>query len=573
MGTTQIIIDNHKYSIDDENIIDSGQEADICKISEDYVAKVYSDKAMKMTYDNGLERRNKLMALISSFKEHNSLFKNVAFPQTVVHKGCSEFDCIYGFSMFYFKDCPPMIKMRYNGTKRDFNDYKGHKLDDKKAIDFLYNISHTVHRLHHESGSGIIIADVNEKNILYDIHSNLPIIVDIDSAQIGLMKSFTESPENLDPSIEKEPRDIHGRHTYSMQSDIFALACVYYKFLIGNDPFYIDAYQEITQEQAIGKDNKKNGFCILKFLTEKKMILNGIHLSEDSEKNKLEIERLNIIKGKYPKIYDYFVSIFVNGNRISLLRTLEPSDPRHPSYAIIKAMSIYNRIKSKSKPTVSPTHADMRKEITIAICADDEEELVSRPSKTLQPTQINTVTIATCEEETKETTSQQRKEAKGLPLKSRDDITRALCGEDQEETRQQPIKAVTDISHLLTNLRAAIIQAICGGDEEELMSRSSKSVQHAPVDTRKAIIQAICGDEKEELTYSPIRPVKNAPVDTRKAITNDTINKKNKQTLGHNVSTTHDNISTTHNRDSKDPEDLLTFLESYGSVVPTLSGS
>ncbi|MCD4760532.1 hypothetical protein K8R42_01405, partial [bacterium] len=177
MANIPIILDgtdHHSLDEDTDLICKEGKEAEIYKLSDEYAVKIYRDNVIDKTPEQGFNTRMKLLALCSSFSDNVSHFnRNVAFPQKLLYKWCKEFDCIFGFSMNYFKECYDMGRMSYDPRISDFKSPASYKFDDNKAVDFIYKLFTIIDLLH--SKLGIIIGDVNLTNILCSDHHNSPI--------------------------------------------------------------------------------------------------------------------------------------------------------------------------------------------------------------------------------------------------------------------------------------------------------------------------------------------------------------------------------------------------------------
>jgi hypothetical protein len=90
---------------------------------------------------------------------------------------------------------------------------------------------------------------------------------------------------------------------------------------------------------------KEKGISIMKFCHSSVLDLNGVQYLKHEENSKIEA-RLNVLKTKFPKLFDFFISIFVDNNRTTLLQTLDRSDPRHPAY-IFYSQSGFDKVKKE----------------------------------------------------------------------------------------------------------------------------------------------------------------------------------------------------------------------------------
>ena len=331
------IIGGANYTLDKP--IKWGGEGEIYKLDQKSLAKIYYPDIINT------ERRLKVLSLCTSFSDNINHFgtESFAFPQKPAYEDKEVFDRLSGFSMSYFKDlkrnepCPDIDKVCFDLNTNDFKRYRNYKFDDAKAVDLIYNIFDVVDRLHK---SRIILGDVNTGNILYNQNSGLPVIIDLDSAQIGLLRCLACSDEYLDPIIQEQGKDSQGSYTYSFESDIFSIACVCYEFFIGANPFFV-------QTKPSPKNilyNKENGICILRFCHSSTSVLNGVQCLPTVANSNIET-RLRALQAEYPELFEFFISIFIDNNRTSLLHTLNLNDPRHPAYIFHSQLGFDNARK------------------------------------------------------------------------------------------------------------------------------------------------------------------------------------------------------------------------------------
>ena len=298
----------------------SGGEGDIYELDQKFLAKIYYPD---MIND---ERRFKVLSLCTSFSDNINHFgtDSFAFPQKPAYEDKEVFDSLSGFSMSYYKDCSDLNDVCFDLLhSNDFQTHHGYKFDDATAVDLIYNIFGVVDRLHK---SRIILGDVNPGNILYDRNSGLPVIIDLDSAQIGRLRCLAHSMEYLDPLIQEQGADSQGRYTYNFESDIFSIACVCYEFFVGANPFFVQ-----TKPPNSIPHNKENGICGLRFYHGSTPVLNGVQYLSTKTNSDIET-RLEVLRVGYPELFEFFVSIFIDNGRTSLLYTLNRNDPRHPAY-------------------------------------------------------------------------------------------------------------------------------------------------------------------------------------------------------------------------------------------------
>lgn len=325
------IIGGDKYSLDKP--IDGGAEGEIYELDQKSLAKIYYPNIINN------ERRFKVLSLYTSFSDNINHFgtDSFAFPQEPAYEDEENFEHVSGFSMSYFKDCSDLNDVCFDLLHlNDFQTRHGYKFDNAKAVDIIYTIFSVVDRLHK---SRIILGDVNPGNILYNRNSGLPVIIDLDSAQIGRLRCLAYSDEYLDPLIQEQGKDCQGRYTYNFESDIFSIACVCYEFFVGANPFFVQ-----TKPPNNIPHNKENGICSLRFYHGSTPVLNGVQYLSTEANNNIET-RLEELQVKYPELFEFFVSIFIDNSRTSLLHTLNRNDPRHPAYTFYSQSGFDNALK------------------------------------------------------------------------------------------------------------------------------------------------------------------------------------------------------------------------------------
>lgn len=310
----------------------SGGEGEIYKLNQQFVAKIYYDTIINP------DRQQKVLALCTSYSDKIDQFgtDSYAFPQKPAFKN-EEPDYLCGFSMSFF-DYPTLGDIGYDLSTKDFRTSKSAKLNDDKAVKFIYDTFDAVDRLHK---SRIILGDVNPGNIMYNPLSNYPVIIDLDAAQVGPFRCLAWSPEYLDPLIEQQGKNIHGGYNYSFESDIFSLACICFEFVIGVNPFFVHT-DPPPQDRIV--HNKEHGISSIRFFHTGSSILNGFRYISNPVNSNIKA-RIEVIKSKYPKLYDFFISIFLDSHRISLMQTLDRSDIKHPAYIFYSQSDFGNVLK------------------------------------------------------------------------------------------------------------------------------------------------------------------------------------------------------------------------------------
>lgn len=339
----RVIIGDKDYLLDTQ--IGIGGEGVVYKLDSQLLAKVYHKTVICF------ERRLKVLALCNSYANNmNDLgSESYAFPLQPAYENKKELDLLCGFSMKFFRDCPTLGDIGYDLSSREFRISKGIKLDADTAVKFIYNVFDVVERLHK---ARIILGDVNPLNLLYNGTSNYPIIIDLDAAQVGQYGCLAWTPEYLDPIIEQQGKNMKGGYTFSYDSDNFSIACVCFELLVGINPFFVrtDPPNDVIC-------NKENGISLLRFIQNNSTSIDGFRYLSTNPINENIKGRILFLKSKYHDLYDFFLSIFLDNDRINLMQTLKRSDPRHPAY-IYYSQSGFDKIikeiiSQRQKPIVS----------------------------------------------------------------------------------------------------------------------------------------------------------------------------------------------------------------------------
>jgi len=157
----QLIVNGQRYK-DPTPLNLSGGEGELFALSPQDAAKVYHEN---LRADE--QRKQKVLALCNSFQ--NNAAKNgvisAAFPQHPAYELTVSLDTLVGFSMRWFKDCPPIGNLGFDLSSNQFNEDKGVRFDDTTALGFIYSLFEAVDALHE---ARIILGDVNPGNILYN---------------------------------------------------------------------------------------------------------------------------------------------------------------------------------------------------------------------------------------------------------------------------------------------------------------------------------------------------------------------------------------------------------------------
>lgn len=370
----EIIISGKTFSID--NPISSGGEGEIYPIDNYSLAKIYHKQVVNR------ERRLKVLALCNSYQNNISHLgdDSFAFPQQPAYENKELLDFLCGFSMRYFKNCSTLGDIGYNLQSAN---YKSNKLDDNKAVEFIYNTFDVVDRLHK---SRIILGDVNPSNILYNDKLNYPIIIDLDAAQIGQFRCLSWSDEYLDPLTQFQGKNIQGGFNYTYESDIFSIACVCFEFIIGINPFFCR-----TDPSNDVMFNKENGISVLRYIHNGTNNINGIKYLNNTVNDNIK-KRINHLRTSFPKLYNFFISIFLDSKRTSLMQTLDRTDPRHPAYIFYSQSGfdqVLKQIITARKPSPKPQTQQIQQKVVGSFTIPDSgfSKIISSVSQVGSATQ------------------------------------------------------------------------------------------------------------------------------------------------------------------------------------------
>jgi serine/threonine protein kinase len=316
----QLIVNTKRY--DDPSPLNlMGGEGELYALSTDNVAKVYHQEVRSD------ERKRKVLALCNSFQ--NDAAKggstSVAFPLFPAYELVVSLDTLVGFSMRWFKNCPAVAALGYNLSTNDFNEDKGVRFDTNTALGFAYNLFEAVDQLHQ---GRIILGDVNPANILYNPATRRPVIIDVDSAQIGGFACPTTHELYNDPKLQQRGKNLGGSLTFDAGTDTFALAVVCFELLVGVRPYQL----YVTPTNPKGEvENKFKGISSIRCVEIGRHWLSQLGVGYlDCPENRAVETRLAQLKTADRRLYDFFVGVFVNDERENLLFSLPLADPRHP---------------------------------------------------------------------------------------------------------------------------------------------------------------------------------------------------------------------------------------------------
>lgn len=342
----QLVVNSQRFT--DPAYIARGGIGEIYKLANDILAKVYDlDK-------RSFERRQKVLALCNSFQNHVSQFgtNRYAFPEHPAYDLTVSFDTLAGFSMRNFGGIPTIAELGFDLAANSFRESKGVKFDNSLAIGFVYQIFEWVDLLHR---ARIILGDVNDGNFLYSPHSKRPVIVDIDSVQIGQFPCIDVTPDFMCPELKNRGASLSGGYIFDSGTDIFAVASVCYEFLIGAKPHYV-----FVNPPKSANENKDIGVSNIGCFVKGRSFVSTFGLAYvDVPQNRLVEQRLSWLKLQDKRLLDFFVSIFVNNERNNLLSTLPVNDQRHPGYHFLVESGfkkvVDDLVQQRSQPPAIPT--------------------------------------------------------------------------------------------------------------------------------------------------------------------------------------------------------------------------
>ncbi len=340
----QLIIDRRRYN-DPPSLNVAGAEGELFALDSDNAAKVYHE-SLRTDGQQFEERKRKVLALCNSYQ--NNVGRGgaiaVAFPQFPAYEVDVSLDTLVGFSMHWFEGCPPIANLGFNLATNTFMEDKGVRFDDTTALGFIYSIFDVMERLH---AARIVLGDVNPGNILYNPTTRRPVIIDLDSAQIGTFGCPVTHPHYNDPLLEQRGRTLTGYLPYDSGTDTFALAVVCFEFWIGKRPFHI-AHSKANSMPLDEVEQKRDGISSIKCLALGRQYLGNHGVSYiNCDENKAVESRLAQLKAQDRKLYDFFVGVFVEGERENLLLSLEITDPRHPGYRFLVESGLKDMIDAE----------------------------------------------------------------------------------------------------------------------------------------------------------------------------------------------------------------------------------
>ncbi len=327
-----LLVDDVKYP-NPRSLNKSGREGEIFELNKSQLAKVYFEA------ERSDVRRRKILALCAAYWHYAEELdlESYAFPLHPAYEQALSYSSIVGFSMPYFQKCAVFEDIRYDisDTKTFPRGEDGSvSLNDQSAVDLVYKLFELVEHLH---SARIILGDLNPANFLYDLTTRKPVVVDLDSAQVGLHPCTATYPPYLDPKVEQGAGPTEaGQYYFTSGSDIYGLACLTFEFLVGVSPFKVSHQPPKDVVEA-----KRLGISSIRCFVEGPAYLGDFGLRfRDDEVNAAIKQRLMELERVDNKIVDFFYRVFRKGERRSLLYALPKQDARHPANIFFVAPGI-----------------------------------------------------------------------------------------------------------------------------------------------------------------------------------------------------------------------------------------
>jgi serine/threonine protein kinase len=351
----QLIVNGQHYK-DPTPLNLSGGEGELFALTPQDAAKVYHEKLR-----SDEQRKQKVLALCNSFQNNaaKTSIVSAAFPQHPAYELAVSLDTLVGFSMRWFKDCPPIANLGFDLSANQFNEDKGVRFTDTTALGFIYSVFEAVDQLHE---ARIILGDVNPGNILYNSTTHRPVIIDLDAAQVGSFPCPATHELYNDPQLQQRGKTLGGGLTFDTGTDTFALAVVCFEFWVGVRPFFL----YVTPPNPKGEvENKRLGISCVKCFAMSRHYLKAHNVSYlDCPENEAVERRLSQLKGLDRRLYDFFVSVFVNDERENLLFSLPISDARHPGHRFLVESGFKKVIDEETKRRQQHTNIQARQGYT-----------------------------------------------------------------------------------------------------------------------------------------------------------------------------------------------------------------
>ncbi len=298
----KVLINNKEHILTSINKF--GGEGDL------YTVKYLGETKCVKIYDS--EKRTafnekKVYTLINKFKRTSfgGIENCLAYPELPVYDAATRNFC--GFIMKYFGNHQEVSRYKYSNNHFT---YGNTDLTDEaifKICDDLFFYLKILHK------AGIILGDINPENILIEKNTLTPCIVDFDSAQIGSFYSSSNRKEYIDPSV-KVDGNRSGQHKYfiyTIDSDIYALAIIFYELIVGPKPHF---YTTTDPADSIYKKSIDLSFIDFFDNNSEKIAKYGFAIRKDKEYYAY-LGRLQYLKDNFQSVFNFLNSVFTKGKR------------------------------------------------------------------------------------------------------------------------------------------------------------------------------------------------------------------------------------------------------------------
>ncbi len=335
----KLIINDYRYSVTQP--LDGGGEGEIYPLNNDYVAKVYHSDVLND------ERQQKVLSLCNAYQSNMAQLGGdcFAFPQYEAYENQAIFQSIVGFSMSYFKNCLPLLDLKYDIKAGQFCKSGKNQFDDGQSIEFIYQLFELLERLHK---ARIVLGDLNPDNILCDFASSKPkpVFVDLDSAQFGQFYCAPMDKEDyIDPLVVQQGKNPNGSYMYSSESDVFSLSCISYYFFCGSHPFNLR-----SRPPSDIVENKQRGISLIRCCRGDGVnYLHSLGIEYLPKPNEKVEKRIEVLSKLDRNLADFFISVFVRNERDNLVYSLPINDARNPRSAFFRESGFADVIEREKK--------------------------------------------------------------------------------------------------------------------------------------------------------------------------------------------------------------------------------
>lgn len=296
----KILIDNIETVLTDINKF--GGEGDLYTVSflgETKCVKIYSPEKR-----NSFNER-KILSLINKCNSDTlGCIENfLGIPELPVFDINTRKFC--GYMMKYFDNHNQISDYRFSNNSLSYGDSQLGDEDILNLFDRLFNYLIVLHN------SGIILGDINPENILVDKNSLIPCLVDFDSVQFGSFFSNSNRQDYIDPTVKVDGYGNNKYFIYSIDSDVYSLATIFYETILGVKPHF---FKTTVPTDTNYKKNIDLSFMDYFINNTTKTDKYSFNLVEDRHYDAFKA-RLVYIDEFYSIVIKYFISVFATGER------------------------------------------------------------------------------------------------------------------------------------------------------------------------------------------------------------------------------------------------------------------